>query len=160
MVKDNNRSINLNGNVPDWRHIKNGRLISGIEFYADQLYIVKTDDGVEIVLSDGRTQNSWTCDRGILEEGKTHHIGIVVDAGPRIITFVIDGKVCDGGEYRQFGWGRFSQHLRHANGSGTAQINSEGRVTVKEINIYDRALMNSELIGNYKSKKLGGIVNV
>ena len=43
-----------------------------------------------------------------------------------MISFVVDGRLCDGGDFRQFGWGRFSPHLRHANGSqdclSTAQL--------------------------------------
>jgi hypothetical protein len=118
--------------------------------------LIKTAESntVEIVLNDGRTQNSWACDPGMLETGKLHHIGMVIDAGPKIITFIIDGKVCDGGEYRQFGWGRFNPNLRHANGSSTAAISGEGKVSVKELNIYDRALMNSEVISSYRSKNL------
>jgi len=110
------------------------------------------DCTVEIVLNDGRTCNSWKCDPGILKTRGTHHVGIVVDAGPKIITFIVDGKVCDGGEYRQFGWGRFSSELHHANGSDTARIGSDS-VCVKEFRIYNRALMNSEIIGNYKALK-------
>ena len=53
---------------------------------------------VEIVLNDGRTENRWDCDSGYLRTGEQHHIAAIVDGGPRIITFVVDGKLCDGGE--------------------------------------------------------------
>jgi hypothetical protein len=88
----------------------------------------------------------------MLEKWRLHHIGILVDSGPRIITFIIDGKVCDGGDSRQFGWGRFSPHLRDLNGNKKVTVLGERNVSVKELNIYDRALMNSEIISNYNIK--------
>jgi hypothetical protein len=63
---------------------------------------------LEIVLGDGRTCCAWASDPGRIQAGKVHHVGIIVDGGPHIIMFVIDGVLCDGGEGRQFGWGRFS----------------------------------------------------
>jgi hypothetical protein len=47
-----------------------------------------------------------------------HHAAVItVDGGPKIITFVVDGTLCDGGEQRQFGWGRFSPDLRTPKGA-------------------------------------------
>ncbi len=100
---------------------------------------------VEIVLNDGRTENRWDCDSGLLCTGEQHHIAAIVDGGPRIITFVVDGKLCDGGENRQFGWGRFSPNLRHANGAETLQIGPG----LQALRIYNRYLRTSEAIGNF-----------
>ena len=106
---------------------------------------------VRIVLSDGRTENSWECDPGLLAAGSPHHMTINVDAGPRIITFVIDGVLCDGGEWRQFGWGRFSPHLRHANGSGALRIAPAFEGSIERLRIYNRYLLTSEAIGNWRA---------
>lgn len=106
---------------------------------------------LEIALNDGRTENLWSCDPGMLQEGRLHHVGIVVDGGPKIITFVIDGKLCDGGEFRQFGWGRFNPNLRHVSGAETLRLGSEGRNELNTLRIYGRALMTSEVVGNYKA---------
>ena len=104
---------------------------------------------VEIVLNDGRTENRWDCDTGALETGKLHHVVAIVDGGSKVITFVVDGKLCDGGEQRQFGWGRFSPNLRHANGDETLRIDG----AVKSLRIYDRYLRTSEAIGNWRAGK-------
>jgi len=64
------------------------------------------------LLNDGRTGSTWESDRGLLQSGRWHHVAIIVDGGPKIITFVVDGRLCDGGQDRQFGWGRFNPQLR------------------------------------------------
>jgi len=101
---------------------------------------------LEIVLHDGRTENRWDCDRGALVVGKRQHIGIIVDGGPKLILFVVDGRLCDGGTQRQFGWGRFSPNLYDANGSAVAQLGPSLNGEIESLRIYDRALRVSELV--------------
>lgn len=106
---------------------------------------------VEIVLNDGATENRWDCDPGLLQAGWRHHLVATVDGGPRIITFVIDGRLCDGGEHRQFGWGRFSSDLRHVNGAGTLRIAPALNGRIHRLRLYDRPLRTSEAVGNYRA---------
>ena len=106
---------------------------------------------VRLTLNDGRTECSWDCDPGVLKPGLLQHVGIVVDGGPKIITFIIDGVLCDGGEWRQFGWGRFSPLLRHANGGSTLRIAPEMQGEVRVLRIHDRYLRTSEVIGNFRA---------
>jgi hypothetical protein len=103
------------------------------------------DKRAEIILNDGRTECRWKSDPEMMRDGETHHIGIVVDAGPKIISFIIDGKFNDGGEFRQFGWGRFSPHLIHANGEKKVFVSE----SVSTLKLYERALMTCEIIGDY-----------
>jgi hypothetical protein len=103
-----------------------------------------TNGVLEITLNDGRTRNNWSSDPGMLENDTLHHVSVIVDGGPKIISFVIDGKLCDGGETRQFGWGRFSPNLRSANGDETLRIGSG----VASVKIYGRALRTAEAIRN------------
>ncbi|MBI3207967.1 MAG: exo-alpha-sialidase [Candidatus Solibacter usitatus] len=106
-----------------------------------------TVGSVELILNDGQTENRWTSDPGMLATSKTHHIVAIVDGGPKIITFVIDGKLNDGGDARQFGWGRFSPNLRGANGGNLLRIGNP----VQRLRLYNRALRTSEAIANFKS---------
>ena len=127
---------------------------------------------IEIVLNDGRTENRWDCDPDMLKAGQSHHVAVVVDGGPKIITFIVDGMVCNGGTYRQFGWGRFNSHLRHVNntnknrviapGSSDEEEKSPGTNTgdtqvvqiapqIKHLRIYDRYLRTSEVLSNYQA---------
>ena len=106
---------------------------------------------IEIVLNDGRTENRWACDRGAIEPGRLHHVAAIVDAGPKIISFVIDGKLCDGAGQRQFGWGRFSPNLRHANGAREVVLARGLQGEIKALRIYGRYLRTSEAVGNYRA---------
>ena len=112
------------------------------------LLVSTTEAGtIRIALYDGRQESSWECDRGILRLGKLQHVVITVDAGPKIITFVVDGVLCDGGEERQFGWGRFSPTLRTPNGSAKLKI----APAVRSLRLYNRALRTSEAVGNFRA---------
>lgn len=106
---------------------------------------------IEVVLCDGRTVNSWDTDQEVIEAGRKHHVVINVDGGPKIITFVVDGMVCDGGEFRQFGWGRFSPNLRELNGGKTANIAPSMAGRVHLLRLYNRSLLNVEALGNFRA---------
>jgi hypothetical protein len=123
---------------------------------------------VEIVLNDGRTENRWACDPGVLRAGATHHLAVSVDGGPKIISFVVDGVLHDGGEARQFGWGRYSPHLRGVGGSEVRESDEQERAAeatrtdtlhigpsldgeILALRIYARHLLTSEAIGNYRA---------
>ena len=106
---------------------------------------------VEIILNDGRTENRWDSDPGMLRKNALHHIVVIVDGGPKIITFIVDGILCDGGDYRQFGWGRFSPDFRSANGDTSLRIGPGPEGAVKRLRIYNRALRTSEAIGNFQA---------
>ena len=98
-------------------------------------------------MSDGRQESSWESEGELLQPGRDHHLVVTVDGGPKIITVVVDGVLADGGQYRQFGWGRFSPTLRDANGSPEMRIG----VTVRALRIYGRALRTSEAVGNSRA---------
>ncbi len=102
---------------------------------------------LRLTLNDGREESSWESDRGGLASGAAHHVVITVDGGPKIITFVVDGVLCDGGDERQFGWGRFSPTLRSANGAPQLTI----APAVRGLRLYSRALRTSEAVGNFRA---------
>jgi hypothetical protein len=104
---------------------------------------------IEIVLNDGRTENCWETDPGLLEANKRHHVVAIVDGGPKVISFVVDGVLNDGGTARQFGWGRYSPHLRGVDGDRVLRI----VCSVVGLRVYDRYLRTSEAIGNYRAHK-------
>ncbi|NLD71152.1 MAG: hypothetical protein GX649_00380 [Chloroflexi bacterium] len=110
-----------------------------------------TDRGTaEIVLHDGHTENRWECDPGVLDPGRRHHLVVIVDGGPKVIVWVVDGRLCDGGEARPFGWGRYSPHLRGVQGAETLRIGPGLRGAVESLRIYGRALRTSEAVGNWR----------
>jgi hypothetical protein len=112
-------------------------------------FVLRTtaDRAVELVLNDGTTENRWSSDPGTIKAGEPQHIVAIVDGGPKIITFVIDGRLCDGGDARQFGWGRFSPHLKSAGGGSELRINS----SLLRLRIYNRSLRTSEAIAAHRA---------
>jgi len=104
---------------------------------------------VEIILNDGRTENRWTCDSGLLSANQLHRVAVIVDAGPHLISFVVDGKFCDGGSHRQFGWGRFSPDLRDVNGAAELRIATG---CVQNLRVYNRALRTAEVVANHTAQ--------
>jgi hypothetical protein len=110
------------------------------------------DGTLELIMNDSRSESRWHCDPGLLETGRDHHVVVIVDGGPRIISFVIDGVLCDGGGARPFGWGRFSPYLNNVNGSATLRLAPDGNATVKRLRIYDRYLLTNEAIANFRAE--------
>jgi len=105
---------------------------------------------VEIVLQDGRKQSRWDCDTGLLAAGRLQHIVVNVDAGPKIITFIVDGQLCDGGRARQFGWGRFDADLRYSGAGRLIRIGPSLQGRIHRLRLYDRYLRTSEAVGNHR----------
>ena len=113
------------------------------------IFVSSAEDGaLRVALHDGRTEAAWSSDSGLLQAGKHHHAVIIIDGGPKIITFVVDGMLCDGSDRRQFGWGRFSSYLRTPDGSATLTIAPE----VQSFRLYNRALRTSEAVGNFRAR--------
>ena len=130
-----------------------GQIVLDNRMHNSQGFCVQTGERgtLEIILNDGRTENRWTSDLGLLNADGQHHVAIIIDGGPKIICFVVDGRLCDGGEARQFGWGRFSPHLRGVNGAKTLRVGPGLNADLTGVRIYDRALRISEAIGNYRA---------
>jgi hypothetical protein len=114
-------------------------------------FVLRTasEGAVELTIYDGRTENRAVSDSGVLTAGAAHHVGIVVDGGPKVISFVTDGKLNDGGSERQFGWTRFSPNLRSANGEKSLRVGRD----VQRLRIYGRFLRTSELIAHFRSQQ-------
>ncbi|MEI8289474.1 MAG: LamG-like jellyroll fold domain-containing protein [Verrucomicrobiota bacterium] len=129
--------------------IAGGQLILDSRNAAGQgLLVTTTENGAfRLVMNDGRQSASWDSDSGVLKAGEPQHVVITVDGGPKIITFVVNGVLCDGGDERQFGWGRYSPTLRTPNGATAAKITP----AIHALRIYGRALRTSEAVGNFRA---------
>ena len=104
-------------------------------------------EAIGITLSDGRQLAGWESDPGTLAAGRPQHVVISIDGGPKLITFVVDGQLCDGGDDRQFGWGRYSPSLRTPDGAATATLSAG----VRRLRIYDRPLLTSEAVSHERA---------
>jgi hypothetical protein len=112
---------------------------------------------VEIILNDGNRTDRWNSDPGLLTPFWERCMSVTVDNGPRIIQFVVDGTVCNGRDIRQYGWGRFTTDMKDFTfdtlETGRLIVRTE-RGQLKNLRIYNRPLMNTEIIGNHNHFKL------
>jgi hypothetical protein len=103
--------------------------------------------------SCGLCESAWETDRGLFKAGVDHHVVFVVDGGPKIITVLVNGVVCDGGKERQYGWGRFNPYFRDANGAVAGKVAPDWDGEVSLIRIYGRALFAAEAVANFEAIK-------
>lgn len=101
-------------------------------------------------LSDGRSISSWDTDPGVLNGQSRHRVGIIADARARLILFVVDGVLCDGGEARQFGWGRIHPDLLEVNG-GELRMTSPRGGTLTGLKIFSHALSVSSVVNHHRA---------
>ena len=95
-----------------------------------------------LCMSDGMSKCVADTAEDFIE--KTGSLAVVLDGGAKIVSFIVDGKFCDGADNREFGWQRFSPDLYHANGEERAKLSG----AVKRLRIYDGYLQNSQIIGD------------
>ncbi len=97
------------------------------------------DGRLELLMNDGWMEQRMLSEP-CLKTGK-NHVVINIDGGPRIVSFIVNGRFCDGGEHCQFGWQRFSPYFRHVNWSEKWTVSN-----VTQLKVYDRVLMTAERI--------------
>lgn len=92
---------------------------------------------------------SWTTDPGLLPAYKEHEVTVILDNGPGIFLFVVDGRLCDGGEGRQYGWTRYRKiHGKITSGREASVLTRK----VKAIRVWDRVLSVSEAINDQRTR--------
>ncbi|MBF0246290.1 MAG: hypothetical protein HQL31_13670, partial [Planctomycetes bacterium] len=91
------------------------------------------------------------CDRGLLKSNRLHQVLFIADGGPKVMTVMIDGVLCDGGAERRFGWSRFHTHLLGPNGAPEAILVPGLHGKLHRLRIYNRYLLSSEGVGNWKA---------
>jgi len=145
-VVDSRWSCGCNSRI--WRPVKS----SSIRGDGSGIVLATTERAtLKITLNDGRSESGWDCDQGVLQAGRLHHVVVTVDDGPKIISFVVDGVLCDGAAQRQFGWGRFSPHLGDVSGAAQITLAPTLRGEIKVLRVYNRFLRTSEAVGNFRA---------
>ena len=112
---------------------------------------------LRLTLSDGQHTSSWDSDPGTspgtLKTNTWQHVAVIVDGGPKLITFVIDSVLNDGGAARQYGWGRFAAGMQEINGLRSVTLAPKLWGEVQTLRVYDRPLRTSEVIGNFRAEE-------
>lgn len=144
---------------------------------AGLLLTLESEGRLRLRLSDGHQEVSWASDADLLKAGRREQVTVIVDGGPKLILFVVNGELCDGAGKRHFGWGRFSPYLWDVSGGKAAdpwasrregepfrlswyrdkevplQICPDGGAVVERLRIYNRHLLVNEAIGNHKAER-------
>lgn len=105
---------------------------------------------LEFLMDDGRTPLIWSTAPGVIIPKAVNHIVINVDAKSKMLTFVINGDLWDGGE-RPFGYARFNPFMWDVNGDPKVRFSSEFKGNIELFRVYNRFLYTSESIANYLS---------
>jgi hypothetical protein len=129
--------------------------------------VVVTDQhGLVLSLSDGKTLVQLETDSACTasldfapDPEQPHYVGFVVDAGPRILRVAVDGVLCDGGAPsttpRPLGAASghgyaFFDPIGAIRGSNKMDVSPTYGGELIELQLYERALLTSELVGNYR----------
>lgn len=123
-------------------------LVDGRDKWGKGFWLETSSNGsLKFSMCDGRMVSSWDSDADSMKIGKQHHASVIVDGGPNVMMFVIDGLLNDGADQRRFGWGRLSPYLHDISGAASWIVHGN----VNTLNVYDRAIKVTEAIGNYRS---------
>ncbi len=107
---------------------------------------VQPTGAVRVELSDGRHRVAWDSDPVDRTGRGPRHVTVVIDAGPQVILFLVDGTLCDGGHTRPQGWFRYGPALGEIGGEG---VRLNQRSGVLSLRVYRRALRVSEVVASY-----------
>jgi hypothetical protein len=109
------------------------------------------DASINLHVMDGEKSITFSADPGVLTAPGPHHVSVIVDGGPNLVLFIVDGVLCDGGEVRKQGWYRVSQSFAEASGWVTFTLPAGIGDVVQQLTVYDRPLRVLEAVGNYRA---------
>ncbi|WP_339925248.1 sialidase family protein [uncultured Cyclobacterium sp.] len=135
--------------------IKEGQVLADTRDASGKGWWVSISDknNLAFKMNDGQTHVVWSSDPNTIQPNTQHQVSTLIDGGPNVIEFVTDGRFNDGGEHRQFGWGRFSPFFQSAAGSSTLLLGLNINGELNYFRCFDRALMVSEAISSQRFKE-------
>lgn len=85
-------------------------------------------------------------DMGSLRRRTWHHVGLIVEGGPRVVFTLVDGVVSDGGSLRDRGWVRIPPRLAKLGGGELTCLPFKG--TVANVQGYGQPLRTAQVIAH------------
>ncbi len=130
-----------------------GQIILDSRDEAGRGYVLRTGERgtMRFEISDGWQAAFWDSDAGLLKAGAPHHVVVIVDGRAKVICFIVDGVLNDGGAERPFGFGRFNPTIKDISGGRDLRIAPSLQGELQHLRIYDRALRTTEAIGNFRA---------
>jgi hypothetical protein len=93
----------------------------------------------------------WDTDPGSITAGTPHHVAFIVDGLANIVSVVVDGRLCDGGDARIQGWSRLNPWFDEINDEGVCRVGEASDARVLRFRLYAGHLATSEVIGNWRA---------
>jgi hypothetical protein len=106
-------------------------------------FSIRAGDGAEF---------GWDADAGMIEPNKEHRLAFVVDGASRILSVIVDGKLCDGGSERPFGWAHIPGYLGEINPSKSLRLAPSFTGSLLGLRVYDRYLLTSEVVNGHRAR--------
>lgn len=100
---------------------------------------------------NGVVESCLDCEEGLLTAGQLHQLCFIIDGGPKLLSVVVDGQLCDGGRKRQAGWSHFHPNLREPNGAAQATLGSSLHGSIERLRVYDRYLLSNQAAANWRA---------
>ena len=91
---------------------------------------------------------------GQAHSAKVHHVAVVLDGGPPLVRWVVDGASQDGGAGRVRGWAFYNAALLGPLVGGATQCRVGAGVST--IRVYGRQLTTSQLVDNFRAGPSAG----
>lgn len=108
--------------------------------------VARPDGAVQVSIYDLRECSLIESRPGLLNKER-QHVCIVLDGASRVVTFIANGRLDDGGPDRVFGWGVLSRSVTGLKGECRGSLGP----AVRQFRFYERALTTTECIGNYRA---------
>jgi hypothetical protein len=105
-------------------------------------------DALLFAMSDGRHTVRLTSDVASLPPGVRHQVTIIVDGLPGLLSIVIDGRLQDGGTYKERGTARFGHDFSTINGTPQWYVGPD--VQVADLRVHSRFLLTSEAVALHR----------
>ncbi len=105
------------------------------------LKMSNTLNAVAISFRDGERDFTLQSD-GLPKNGAPFFAVVNIDAGPKVVSFSIDGRFCDGGEEVEYGWKRYASDSIDFNGASELEV-GEG---VQYFAIRPRVMLTAEAV--------------
>jgi len=115
---------------------------------------VGNNNSVILNISDGQNFQSISTDEicgANLWDGQNHHLGFIVDGGPKVMSVIVDETLCDGGSYSPLGWTFFSSKMTTVNASMYSLAPNFSPNRLLWFRVYNVYLFTSEMIGNWRA---------
>ena len=115
--------------------------ISIVQASTGAISLQATQDNITTTLT-----TDLACTNALAIAGQ-HYIAFTVDAAARVVTVMVDGKLCDGSLVSTRGWGWLEDAQTEVQGGDTATFGPG----IQLIRMYGRALYTSEALGNFRA---------